>query len=92
MTIILYSLTLIRQSSRLHCVLEQQASFWRIVDESSANGTFVQQGNSTALPAISYFVWQGLYASFVKQSPIAQCSNLEQALIPFHFKIDINKQ
>lgn len=31
--------------SRLHCVLEQQANFWWVVDESSANGTFVQQGN-----------------------------------------------
>ncbi len=32
--------------SRLHCVLEQQANFWWVVDESSANGTFVQQSNS----------------------------------------------
>ncbi len=32
--------------SRQHCVLECEANCWWVVDESSANGTFVQQGKS----------------------------------------------
>lgn len=32
--------------SRQHCSLEYEAKCWWIVDESSANGTFVQQGSS----------------------------------------------
>ncbi|MEC4818218.1 MAG: FHA domain-containing protein [Scytonema sp. PMC 1069.18] len=34
--------------SRQQCVLEYEAKVWWVVDESSANGTFVQQGDSDA--------------------------------------------
>ncbi len=36
-----------KKVSRQHCILERSAGYWWVVDESSSNGTFVQNGNAT---------------------------------------------
>ncbi|MBW4626511.1 MAG: FHA domain-containing protein [Brasilonema octagenarum HA4186-MV1] len=36
--------------SRQQCVLKYEAKCWWVVDEFSANGTYVQQGNNSATP------------------------------------------